>query len=503
MKNRRYTAIAIAMIPVLVCLSACGKSSESSEAKDGQVTLLVDLHSLNPSLSSTPTAEEPDVVLSTKQIIAAFEKENENIKIKIDRSKDVSADESGVSEWLVNKLNSNNCPAIVFTWGTRFQSRDYYLDLTDYLDTPNEYEAGNEHWKDMFYDYVWNDTNVVDAKGSIVAVPVLLCAGTETSYYYNKQLISSVPNNWESFISTAQTITESGKTGFAPWDNSSTITLSGSWAFSFSIGPSFIGGQMELFDYDGNNAISTYEQLRGVKEGKYNPVTNDYAKQPYYQLKRYYTTSGKAADRGPLSKNWQGTTYYNSWSQGNVAIREDGTWGMLKENNNVDRKFDYGVTAPMLLDKQTSQYALDTIERVSGNDIEYKVTYSLNIMKAAVEGKPEVLDAAVKFLKFLTSKDCLSAIAEETGSYIAANKQSTHSSLLDDYLAGEFPKVPNGTWPLGFTSEYNDAIDRAFQQWYLGKLTDADFFAKLNENQQAGADAMIAAMNIDTSSWNI
>lgn len=499
MKTIKKIAVGLSCVFVMAMATACGGDGGSDE-----IELLVDLHSLNPSLNSTPTAENPDVVLSTKYIIDAFEEENPGITVRIDRSKDVAADEDGVSEWFVNKINNGNCPVIAFSWGTTFQTRDYYVDLTEYLEEPNEYVEGNERWADQFYDYVWDDTNVADVNGKIVSIPLLLAPGTETAYYYNTELISqdSLPMNWEEFIDTAHALEDSGVVGFAQWGNATKVTLD-TWSFKFSIGPSFIGGQMDILDYDQDGNISTYEQLRGVKEGKYNPVTNDYAKEVFLQAKRYFTTTGSEENRGPLNKNWQGSSFYNTWSAGGVGMLEDGTWSINKENNNVDREFEYGMMAPPLLDTSTSEYALPEIEYVTGEELEYKVNYSLNIMKPAVEGKPELLEAAVKFLKFLSTTDCLSMIIEENGSYIGATKDSGHSSILDSYLSAQFPVVPNGMWPLGFTSEYNDAINRLFQKWYLGDIDDAEFYEGLNTNQQAGADAMIASMEIDTTGWDL
>ena len=63
--------------------------------------------------------------------------------------------------------------------------------------------------------------------------------------------------------------------------------------------------------------------------------------------------------------------------------------------------------------------------------------------------------------------------------------------------------MPQGKWPLGFVTEYNDKIDRLFQQWFQGKIEDDEFYADVNEFQQQGADAVIASMGIDTNGWAI
>lgn len=501
MKRTKLLSLLLALLLVFG-LAACGNTEDPGTGdKDEQITLYVDLHALRPSLSSTPTAENPDVVLATKHIIKAFEEENPNIKVKVDRTKDVTGNAESCSQWLINKINNGDCPAIVFTWGTQFQDRNYYVDLEPYLNEPNEYVEGNTKWSDLFHSYVWKDPNVMDANGKLVSVPVLLSPGTQTAYYYNKSLYANktLPTNWETLISTSREFNEEGKVGFAPWDNLTKVTLD-SWQFKFSIGPSFVGGQMDILDYNNDGVVTTYEQLRGVKEGKYNPEDHAYAREVFKQAKRFFTTGGN--NRGPLVNNWT-NPMSNEFTQGKVAIIEDGTWSIQKMESNVDMEFEYGMMAPVLIDQATSPYAMKKISFVKGTEIKHEVNVSYNIMKSAVEGKPEVLEAAVKFLKFLTSPDSIEAIASENASYIPATKESAYSSLLEEWLSQQFPVVPQGKWPLGFVTEYNDKIDRLFQQWFQGKIEDDEFYADVNEFQQQGADAVIASMGIDTNGWAI
>ena len=503
MKQNKFLCVVMAFLVMFLassCKKSGGNSVDSGTTKE-KITLYVDLHSLRPSLSSTPTAENPDVVLSTKYIIDAFEEANPNIKVKVDRTKDVTGNQESASQWLINKINNNDCPAIVFTWGTYFQDRNYYVDLTPYLEEPNEYVEGNTKWKDLFHNYVWTDPNVVDANNKIVSVPLLLSPGTQTAYYYNKSLFEgkTLPTNWETLISTAQQFNSEGKVGFAPWDNLTKVTLN-SWQFLFSVGPSFVGGQMDVLDYDGDNVVTTYEQLRGVKEGKYNPVENAYAREVFKQMKRFFTTGG--SKKGPLTTNWT-NPMSNEFTMGKVAMIEDGTWSIQKMDSNIDMEFEYGMMAPVLLDQSTSSYAMEQITFKKGTEIAHEVNVSYNIMKAAVENKPEVLDAAIKFLKFLSTPEGIETIASENASYIPATVDSEYSSLLDGWLSQDFPEVPKGKWPLGFITEYDDKIDRLFQEWFQNKIEDEEFFEGVNNYQQAGASAVINSMRIDTTGWAI
>ena len=59
------------------------------------------------------------------------------------------------------------------------------------------------------------------------------------------------------------------------------------------------------------------------------------------------------------------------------------------------------------------------------------------------------------------------------------------------------------SWPLGFTSEKNHAMDRSFTKWVYGALSDDSFFSAVNSYQQSGADAYIQSFGIDTTGWTI
>jgi hypothetical protein len=122
-------------------------------------------------------------------------------------------------------------------------------------------------------------------------------------------------------------------------------------------------------------------------------------------------------------------------------------------------------------------------------------------MKDAVEGKPEVLDAAVKFLMFLTTPENNSAMILEQGSDIGAVVGAQVPPILADWLNQPFAIVPKTSWPAGFTEEQNLALDKNLELWVKGSMAEDAFFEKVNEIQQQGADDYIESMSIDTSGW--
>lgn len=211
------------------------------------------------------------------------------------------------------------------------------------------------------------------------------------------------------------------------------------------------------------------------------------------QAKRYFTEL--------LREGWMSTDYTPQWNSGKVAMYEEGLWALYPQYNNTAREFDFGVFPAPLMDSSTTKYTTE-IKYTEKGPYQPKGDMILNIMKPAVKDDPALEAAAVKFLKFLTVPENISMIVEEQGSSLGAVKGATYNSVLDDWLDQSFPIVPETNWPLAFNSEQNDKLNRLFGEWVLGRHTDDKFFEQVNTIQQAGADAYIRDLNIDTSGWN-
>jgi ABC-type glycerol-3-phosphate transport system substrate-binding protein len=323
--------------------------------------------------------------------------------------------------------------------------------------------------------------------------------------YYNKSLLGTgagtvapVPANWETFVSTAQAAKAAGKTGIAPWSFFHAISLD-QWVVQHSLGPTFVNAMLKSdtykgVDYNNDGILSAGESLRAVKAGKFNPADNAYMQEMLKQAKRYFTDA--------LSNGWDQTDYGNAWTQGTVAMKEEGLWTLANENANIGRTFEYGIIPIPFADNATSSL-LPTIEYTEKGPYQPDVDLCLNIMKPAVEGKPEVLAAAIKFLKYLTLPDNIAMMCEEQGASLGAVKgsQNAYSALIEEWLDQRFPKMEKATWPMAFTGEANSKLNRAFAEWVSGSSADNAFFAKVNEAQQEGADTYIDKMGVDTSGW--
>ena len=332
-------------------LVSCGKTNTNNET----ITLLVDLHGWSPTLNTEPTLENPKVVQTPQLIANEFMKQNPNIKIKWVRNKNVSALEEEMSQWFTTQIETNNCPTIAYSWGTKYQYNDWYVDLTNYLEEPNPYVEGNKKWADLFEEYLFNQTDIRGMDGNIYAIPIFLFAGPATGWYYNKTVFEeeniTVPSSWKEFLDVvnALKLSDFGQNGTvaAPWSYFNAVQLD-QWVMLASLGPSFASYIFDETDYDHDGCVTEVEQVRATLEGYYSPVNNQYAKDLYFELKKYYTQV--------LEPGWLTTDYYTAWQNGNVAMKEDGTWRMIDENNARNRNFESDVFPSPIIGKDSYSY---------------------------------------------------------------------------------------------------------------------------------------------------
>lgn len=458
------------------------------------VTLVVDFHGYTPSINTEPTADNPTVFLSPQKIADKFMELHPNVTIEWARTKPIgTADEA--AEWFTTQLNGGTCPAIVYTWGSTFASRSWYKDLGEYLDLPNPYIEGNEQWRDIFPEYLWTNQACIDGNKNIVSIPVTLYSGPATGYYYNKDAfkacgIEKIPTTLEELIDTCSILKENGYIALAPHPYFVNVATN-QWIESFICGPTASAYIQEQCDYDGDGEVTEHERLHATKDGLFDPVQHDYAKEYWRQLYRYYTEV--------LEEGWENTDYQTLWNEGKVGLFEDGLWRLTSENNNTVRECEYGIFPEVVMSTDTTEYAAEV--DYSKGPYQPDPDLALNIMSDVVKDDPLMMEAAIRFLMFLTVPENVTEICQENGTVLGAVKGTQAPAQLNEWVQLDFPKVPKTQWPSGYTSEYTAQLDKTLETWVKGDMTEEEFFEKVNAIQQAGADDYIKTLGLDTSSW--
>lgn len=499
--------IAVLLLAVIAAFTfafgGCKKKEEKNAGK-----LFVDLHVLMPTPNERPTIDQPRPMNASRNIAKAYTALTGTEITWANEYSKPTDNITNMRSWFTQQRSVGNMPQIAFSFGTDMQEDNDYVDLTSYLDRPNKYVEGNKKWKDLFEDWVWDDPNVVDANGKIVAIPIILEAGSATAIYYNKTMFEdndiSVPETWKEFesVATALKSVPGVEHAYAPYGGDSSVSLT-SWAVQFSIAPGYAKAIADKYavDKDGNGKISTNELLRAVKEGKFNPNTCPEAKAMYYSAYKYYTTF--------LDKGWQSTTNWApSWYTQKLPMKNQGLWYYTNEVSDRDAgryEFEFDLFTPPVLQSDSDEYAADLERKTLAEGFESKVLMAFNVMKSGVGVNAELLEKAIDFLMYLTTPEAVTSLVENSGEGLPAVKGSNYPTTFDDigWLDKEFTVISDCEWPLGFVNANTQNINAQFNEWVVGRCTDAEFFAKLVEEQTRGADNMIASMGVDTSGWDI
>lgn len=491
----------VLVFAVAAISSGCAKPDDSSKGQQ-KSGMLVDLHSLMPSSSTVVSPTNPVVTVVSAHIAEQYEKlTGTHINWATDYGKPVDNIEN-MATWFNMQIQTKNCPAIGFSFGTELQADGIYEDLGAYLERPNKYVPGNLHWKDCFEDWVWDDPDVLDANGKIVSVPVLLNPGSATAMFYNKDVFRrnslEVPVTWNEYKKAIDKFKMDTEIRYpmAPCTIDTRVALS-SWAVQFNITPGYAKKLMAKTDYDKNGRTTTREQLRAVKENVYNPQVSKEAKDVYQKAFDYFKVM--------VPTGWASLDFTTAWNEGKIAMTDNGLWALPVENSNILRNFEFGVTIPPLVQSDTTALAEDLERKSIREGFQSNVLVAFNVMKPAVQDNPELLEKAIDFLMYLTTPDAVTALCQEHGGSLPAVKDSGHASLLDSvgWLDNRFYDTNHAEWPIAFTLDQNAIADSLFNDWVLGKISQSDFYRQLNQVQQTGADRMISYMNIDTAGWNI
>ncbi len=507
-------------LAVMMAFTICACGGDNSDGD--KVKLIVDLHGWMPTINTTATASTPTVFNSPRVIAQKFTELYPEVEIEWARTKNVgggSGDMSGeMSSYFINAISKGTCPAIAFTWGTAYQDRDYYVDLTEYLNEPNPFETKEDlkdkPWKDAFQDYVWDLERIRTYDGRIVAVPIATYAGTASAVYYNCSLMTDIglmdtanPTDeeefigvsgkftWDDYMDSVDALTAKYPAHKAITDPNAILT-SGSWLLQFNLGPAYMKKLESVLDTDGDGKVSGQEKLQGIVDGVFNPVDKEYARELLGKIKEYYSSKIKGGDVS-------GAQDVKEWNNGESGFYHAGSWEYSNQNS-TPKNYKFNLAPSPMIDESDSQYV--ETEWVKGlENYQPDVDLELNLMKPAFYENgvfnEKKFEYALKFLQYLTTYESNSAMISESNTSMGAIKGVDLPQIIKDstYKDCWFPVGSVYQWPSSLTSAAGEKLDKAFSQWVKGSKSDADFYKEWNETQVEDAKAYAEKLNITLS----
>lgn len=470
-----------------------GRALTEAEKTYGQLyggkpyTLRVDLNTLMPSENT----EDPDANKAAQLIADEFTAMFPNVTIEWDRTKG-----DDWPYWMTTQLAADTAPDICFLQGSQYADRGWFLPLDDELEQKNVFEPGNERWKEMFPDYVWENYLCSDAADRTVAVPLTLYPGTATAYYYNKAIFAelglSVPREWKDFVAACKKINAAGYVAVAPWKGNKKVTT-GVWDIQFSLGPTFSWALRDKWDLDGSGSMSQNELLRAAYKGVFDLSADSAGMAMYDLVKEKYTDI--------LQVGAAATDYEALWNEGKVAMMEDGLWRLPEENANTARSFDYGMFPVPVATSATSAYAADVAYEKGAYRPPIHECYQL--VRQTVEGKGEgAKEVCVRFLQWLTTSENGNLLVEEGGgAYLSAVRGTMIPSALDEWLENDFARLPTAQWVMWPTADSYLRMSKQLELYVRGMSDRDTFIAAYNTELKKGVQGQIDGLGIDTTGW--
>jgi hypothetical protein len=500
---KRTVFLGFNMVFMLALLFAGGQQQASGDGTQSSavgvkqinggrpVTLLIE--GIDITENEVPTPEQPVVRVAMRKMGEKFMQLHPNITIKYDFTK--PNDAGGVVEWYITRVAGGTCPIIGTSWNL-FADRDWYYDLTQALDTPNEYISGNVQWKDQFLPQTL--IRARDSKNRIIYVPYLMGLGAPTAIFVNKEIFTKMnlkyPSNYEELKSVVKALQAAGYVGLLPCPLTTIIEVQ-DWNSQFITDPPYVNALFDQLDYDKNGNIEGEERVRATKTGLFNPVTRDYARELLRIKKEIY--------RDIYPAGWQTMDFDAAWAQGKAGMKWDGTWNFPTEASNTKRNFDYDIIQVPLVDHNTSKFVKDIEYTEAGPDPNTIGGSGVNIMKPTADKDPGALEAAIAYLKYLCVPENLNSYLLENGTVASPIKGTVVPPLIKDWMSKPQPVFTSGEryFDQGFTTEGLPDMFRLFEQWVKDQINDDTFFRSWNDLAQKDADRWIANNGIDTARW--
>ena len=474
-----------------------GESSAASiELPDEELTLSVFLDSFTPSLNDEPTEENPNVFLSTTPIVESWLELHPNVTLEWYRGLPMGSLPE-LSEAMNILVNAGTVPDVFRCWGNSFQDQGWLAELDEALQTPNQYEEGNQKWIDQFPAYMWEaDQMTQDAKGNTVAVPFTCHPGAAIAYYYNVDLFEQygkeIPTTWKELMDLGLFFKNEGYTGITSWAGEPKPST-GCWDFWASLAPAYAVGY-ESIDENGDEIVDTQENLKAAFKGMYYAQSNETVQEVFRQFKYKWT---EVMDEGA-----ENIDYEQFWVDGKVAMLQDGLWRLSNENSNTKRNFEFSMFVPPLVSTDTYP-DVRVPEYTEAGPYQPDLAVAWNIFKPELQDRSEAYFAyAADFLKYITSTDNISMIMDEWAVQLGATKTCSVPALLTDWMKRPFAKTLVGTIQIGgFTAGTNATRNALLEQYVKDMMPEEQFFKEWDAEWWRDMNQYAEEQGIDITDW--
>lgn len=338
---------------------------------------------------------------------------------------------------LSTQLAAGSATELVFGAATH----DPYMvhPLNDELDKPNPYVEGNKKWIDVFNSDYFTVDKVANTEGGVEAIPFNLVG---VAVFYNKDAfakagIDAAPETFEDFIGACDALTDAGYIPYA-MDNSE---LGVGWTMG-ALSAQFLAGSLadDWNVYDAAGKPGTADPLAAKSIARALATEEFRSDLPEVEAA---LEQAKRMWEHCVSPDWSGTTSTSGalvgaqqFVSGKAAMSIGVNFGVSEV---ADAGFELGSMPFPTITKETSALSPGLPAQFGTG-----LGGTSYMIPSTVEGAK--LDAAVKFLQFVTAPEHISTWLEASGG-IPVLKELAPPSNVAGFIEGDWAKpfrVPYG-----------------------------------------------------------
>jgi ABC-type glycerol-3-phosphate transport system substrate-binding protein len=363
----------------------------------------------SPALSGTLTLFDWQAFSGTKgkALIAAYQHMHPGVTIKI-----LPSPPGDPTVWEQSVLAAHAAPDILVPPYTQSVFSDlpknYWLDLTPYMQTPDPYVSGNKHWIDVFNQTANLQNSFEGSKYYVVS-----WSAQDVAFFYNKAIfqkagITHTPTTWAELMADAALIKKAGYYAIQHFlGEQYPIGVNGSILSQFE--NQVMGKTFQRLDTDHNGIVDIKELVYGIKHGIYSPMNADY-QEAWKLLQQYSQTWQPNASGNKGDITGAAAVADQLWFSGKVAMVYNGN-GFLYQIASVKPKFQWGVFEFPQITSASSAFAGNSHKNVG-----LWGAWNADAFSVPITTKDNGhLALALDFLQYITAPDNDIAIVNEDG----------------------------------------------------------------------------------------
>lgn len=459
-KKGKIAAVIGVIVAFVAAFGSCGKGGTSTQ----KVKLYFDGGGGSGNYNTTRNYNTLETLASE------WNAKNDKFEIVIN-SKSLNGNRGSI----MSMLSAKTAPDMLMQVGSVANDdigNGWYVPLNEYLEKPNPYENGNEHWKDIY------GADAIAAAQAADGVNYYVCLDNiAIGMMYNMDIlaqagITEAPETHSEFIACLEKLKQAKAEGKI---TAEVYCQSGLWHESF-IGNSVYGAKIADWDIDGNGMVSSYELIKAYKQNEWSLEDE--------RFKEFLRLCYEKAEYYPSQYLGYDVSY--QFAKGNLAIMDAIGNSMITLSKNA--KFNLKITGYPVLDSEASIFGGYTTRRGSaGLSSAYWVTNS------AIEKGQDAVDACVDFLMFLTASDNNKRLVNDLGTALPLNIKESNVEIFADLATQYQTDVKNENSLMWCSCYIPESLGTQFNEKY--QLAMGDFYQDSEGKLTGDASAVISVLN--------